>query len=188
MNLLQLFLTFLYVGTFTVGGGLASIPFIMDTLVRPGIISEDFLFSMLGISQSLPGAIGINLATYIGYEQFGVPGGIVTALGIVIPCFLISFIVSRVFMNISESKGVKAAFYGIRAVVCGLIATAAYSIMEKTGILNFGALVETGNVLSIFNWQALAIFAILLFGLFKFKKHPVVYVALGGLFGVIFFM
>lgn len=182
MSLLEIFLRFLYVGLFTVGGGLASIPLMIQMIVEPGLVSHDMFYNMLGISESTPGPIGVNIATYIGYTQYGVIGGIVTTMGIIIPCFIISFLVSKAFQRFSETKAVKAAFYGIRAAVAGMIATAAYGVIRIT-IINWDGYVETGRLPALLNWKAGLIFAALLFLLFKFKKHPVVYIALGALAG-----
>lgn len=185
MSLFEMFLRFLYVGLFTVGGGLASIPLILQMIVAPGLVSEEMFYNMLGISESTPGPIGVNIATYIGFTQYGVTGGIVTTLGIIIPCFIISFLVSRVFRRFSETKAVKSAFYGIRAAVAGLIATAAFGVV-RISVLTWGEYVSTGSFYNILNWKALAIFAVIYALLVKFKKHPVVYIALGGLAGFLF--
>ncbi|MDL2234249.1 chromate transporter [Ruminococcaceae bacterium OttesenSCG-928-L11] len=184
MSLLQLFLRFFYVGLFTVGGGLASIPLMLQTIVDAGLITEDMFYNMLGISQSTPGPIGVNLATYIGFGEYGVIGGIVTTLGIILPCFFISYLVSRAFQKFSETKAVKASFYGIRAVVTGMIATAAFGVLKIT-VLQWDVFQASGQWLSLVNWRALGIFAVVFVLLLRFKKHPVLYIALGGLAGLV---
>lgn len=185
MSLLELFFRFLYVGLFTVGGGLASIPLLIESIVEPGLISLDMFYNMLGISQSTPGPIGVNLATYIGYLQYGVFGGIVTTLGLMLPCFIISFLVSRAFQKFADTKAVKASFYGIRAAVAGLIATAAFSVLKIT-VFTWENFKTANQLLALINWKAFAIFAVLYVMLVKFKRHPVIYIALGGIAGLLF--
>jgi chromate transporter len=185
MSLLELFFRFLYVGFFTVGGGLASIPLLIENLVDTGLISHEMFYNMMGVAQSTPGPIGVNLATYIGFSQHSLWGGIVTTLGLIIPCFFISFAVSKAFQKFSETKAVKAAFYGIRAVVVGLIATAAFGVY-KVALLGWDAFRASGSFLDLFQWKAILIFAALYLLLVRFKKHPILYIALGGLLGFFF--
>lgn len=185
MSLLELFLRFLYVGLFTVGGGLASIPLLIDNLVMTGLISYDMFYNMVGIAQSTPGPIGVNLATYIGFTQYGVLGGIVCTFGIIIPCFIISFLVSRAFRKFSETKVVKAAFYGLRAVVAGLIATAAFGVYKVT-MIDWEGFQSSGSFLDLFGIPAILMFAVIYILLVRFRKHPILYIALGGLAGFFF--
>ena len=182
MGLPELILRFLYVGLFTVGGGLASIPLLIENLVDTGLISESLFYNMLAVAQSTPGPIGVNLATYIGFSQHGVGGGIITTLSLIIPCFIISCLVSRVFQKFSETKVVKSAFYGIRAVVAGLIATAAFGVYKVT-LLGWKEFCSSGSLLDLFHWKAILIFAVLFILLRRYKKHPILYIALGGLAG-----
>jgi chromate transporter len=186
MSLLEIFLRFLYVGLFTVGGGLASIPLMLQSVVSTGLVGEDMFYSMIAISESTPGPIGVNLATYIGFSQYGILGGIVTTLGVIIPCLVISLIVSRAFEKFSGAPVIKAAFYGVRAIVAGLIATAAWGVLRIT-VVTWDSFAATKDFLRIVSWPALAVFAALLFLVIRFKKHPVLYIALGGVAGLFLF-
>jgi len=193
-GLLDLVLRFLYVGFFTVGGGLAAIPHLLQVIVQPGLIDEDLFYNMIAISQSTPGPIGVNVATYIGFTEYGVIGGIAATMGMVLPCFVISSVVFKVYVKVTENRWVKAAFYGIRAAVAGLVSVAAWSVLKITvfsldafeisGLSFWAYMTQTANaLLAIIHWKALAAFAVLFFLVVKFKKHPALYIALGALAG-----
>ena len=115
----QLFWEFLKVGLFTVGGGLASLPFLYDISDKTGWFSHAQLADMIAISESTPGPIGINMATYVGFTSAGVLGSVLATLGFIIPSIIIVSIVSRFLKKFSENKFVKGAFYGLRAVSAG---------------------------------------------------------------------
>ena len=90
-SLFQLFGIFFYIGAFTIGGGLVAVTLMQQTLVDKGVISAEQFYNMVAISESTPGPIGINMATYIGYSQYGVFGGIVTTFGQVLPSVTVSY-------------------------------------------------------------------------------------------------
>ncbi len=185
MGIFDVFWRFLYVGLFTVGGGLASIPLLLHAIVEPGYVTEELFYNMIAISESTPGPIGVNLATYIGYNMFGVGGGIITTLALVIPCFVISYLVSRAFQKVKDTPVISAAFYGVRATVVGLIAVAAYGVLSITVIQPeaFAA----GDLPQLFNWNALIVFAALTLFVIKGKKHPIWTIAIGAVAGVLLF-
>ena len=186
MSLLEIFMRFMYVGLFTVGGGLASIPLMLQAIVAPGLVTEELFYSMIAISQSTPGPIGVNLATYIGFDQYGVVGGILATLGIIIPCSVISYFVSRAFEKVAETPMVKAAFYGIRAVVAGLIATAAWGVLRIT-VFALDAFKASGLLWQVLNYKALAVFVVLFAALKISKKDPIIFIVLGGVAGFVLF-
>ena len=95
MILLQLFIEFFKIGLFAVGGGMATIPFLQELSQRTGWFSERFITDMIAISESTPGPIGINMATYVGFNLAGVAGGIVATLGTIIPAIVIITLVSK---------------------------------------------------------------------------------------------
>lgn len=182
--MLDLILRFLYIGLFTVGGGLAAIPLMLETIVKPGFLEESLFYSMVAISESTPGPIGINLATYIGFERYGVLGAVLTSLAMVIPCFLISFGVSKVFQRFSQAKPVQTAFVGIRACVAGMIATAAWGVL-RLNVFHVDALF-TLDFVAFIDVRAFFLFAALWFCYERFQKHPVVYIAAGAAAGMLF--
>ena len=128
MMLLRLFLEFFKIGLFAVGGGMATIPFLYDLSDRTGWFTHTQLADMIAISESTPGPIGVNMATYVGYEMSGIPGSIFTTLGFVAPSIIIIIIVSLFLQKFRENRYVESAFYGLRPASSGLIASAALSV------------------------------------------------------------
>ena len=124
MMLLRLFWEFFKIGLFAVGGGMATIPFLYDLSDRTGWFTHTQLADMIAISESTPGPIGVNMATYVGYEMSGIPGSIFTTLGFVAPSIIIIIIVSLFLQRFRENRYVESAFYGLRPASSGLIASA----------------------------------------------------------------
>jgi chromate transporter len=192
MTFLYLFLEFFKTGLFAVGGGLATIPFLQELAVNEnyGWFSLDQLSDMIAVSESTPGPIGVNMATYAGYNAgfqidgigTGILGGIVATLGIVCPAIIIICIISKFLEKFRNNKFVNYAFYGIRPAVAGLITGAMASVFVSAVFI----LGETGTISGI-NIIASAAFVVLtaLCAVFK-KLHPIVFIALGALVGIIF--
>ena len=122
MMLLRLFWEFFKIGLFAVGGGMATIPFLYDLSDRTGWFTYTQLADMIAISESTPGPIGVNMATYVGYEMSGVLGSISTTLGFVAPSIIIIVIVSIFLQKFRDNRYVESAFYGLRPASSGLIA------------------------------------------------------------------
>ena len=95
MSLLQLAFTFFYIGLFTIGGGQVAITLMQQSIVSAGLISQEQFYNMIAISESTPGPIGINMATYIGYELYGVPGALAVTGAEVLPSIIIILIIAR---------------------------------------------------------------------------------------------
>ena len=125
----ELFCIFFYVGLFTIGGGLVAITLMQQTIVERGYISPESFYNMVAISESTPGPIGMNMATYIGYEFYGIPGAIITTIGQALPSIvvilLIAFLLSGKF---GEKPLVKSIFKTLRPATCGLILVAAADV------------------------------------------------------------
>ena len=145
MTLLQLMLTFFYVGLFTIGGGLVAITLMYGTIVEGGLISSEQFYNMVAISESTPGPIGINMATYIGYELYGVAGGIATTVATVLPSLIIITIIAKYFNRFQDKPLVKAAFTGLRPATSGMVLVAAVQVFI-IAILNVPAFQETGSI------------------------------------------
>lgn len=192
-SLFFLFWIFAYIGLVTIGGGLVAITVMHQTLVdRFALISNDLFYNMVAISESTPGPMGINMATYIGTELYGVGGGIVTTMGQVLPSIISIVIIAKFFGKFSEKAGVKAAFSTLRPAVTGVIAVAAVQVF----ILALLIVPEhVGSLSSLETWRTLSVgiripnLIFYLAGcavLFKTKVHPLFVVASGAVFGVIF--
>ena len=184
MTLLRLFFEFCRVGLFSVGGGLATIPFLTDLGERTGWFGAGDLANMIAISESTPGPMGVNMATYVGYNIEGVLGGIVATLGIVLPAVVIVTIVSKSLERFHQSKYVEYVFSGFRPAVTGLIAAAGLSVI-KTALLDMSAYNATGELLTLFSWPKILYCAAAFFAIRKFKKHPVVYIAISAAVGLL---
>ena len=126
----DLFLGFLKVGCFTFGGGYAAIPLIRDVALSYGWLTEEEFLNMIAVSESTPGPIGVNMATYVGFETAGIPGAVTATLGLICPSIIIILIIARVLKQFRENKTVDAAFYGLRPCSVALIAAAAMGVFE----------------------------------------------------------
>ena len=112
---------FFKIGLFSIGGGMATLPFLMDLTGKYDWFTISELTNMVAISESTPGPVGINMATYAGYNAAGVPGAIVATLALTAPAWIIIILIAKFLENFSENRNVKAAFYGIRPAVAALI-------------------------------------------------------------------
>lgn len=185
MNLFALCLNFFLTGLFAIGGGLAAIPIMEQFFVDTGVIDSELFYNMVAISESTPGPIGVNMATYIGFEKFGVFGGVLTTLSLVLPSFIIILIVAKMFLGMQNKPLVKNALYGIRAAVCGLIACAAWKVLCVT-VITPEAFISAPSFFTLFDFRQLIIFAVI-FALYNiFKKHPILYVLFGAVCGIVF--
>ncbi len=176
MILLQLFWEFFKTGLFAIGGGMATVPFLFDISARTGWFTTSELANMIAISESTPGPIGVNMATYVGFETAGIIGGVIATLGLMAPSVIISILVIKVLLHFMDKPVVGVVFKHIRPAVIGLILFAFWKLAKLTF---FGA---ENTIL----WLPLAAFAVLLFCMTMFKKvHPIVWIGVGALFGII---
>lgn len=182
MILLKLFYEFLKIGLFAVGGGMATIPFLQDLATTTGWYSQDLISRMIAISESTPGPIGINMATYVGYNVAGIYGGIVATLGEIIPSIIIVIIVSKSLDKFANNKYIDYCFYGLRAAATGLIASAALSVL-LISVFNIDLYAISSQVI---DFKRLFYFILMMFAIFKFKKHPITYIAVSAIVGIVF--
>lgn len=185
MTLLQLFFTFFCIDLFAIGGGLVAISIMQQQIVDKGLLTLEEFYNMVAISESTPGAIGINMATYIGNELYGVLGGIIVSIATVLPSLIIIILVARFFEHFQDKPIVQAAFKGLRPAVSGMIVVSAWNIFSLA-VLHLDTFKETKLLLDLFNFPAFIFYTISLFLLFKTKLHPVVIVLLGAVFGIVF--
>ncbi len=172
---------FFKIGLFSIGGGMATLPFLMDLTNKYDWFTISELTNMVAISESTPGPVGINMATYAGYNAAGVPGAIVATLALTAPALIIIVLIAKFLENFSENKNVKAAFYGIRPAVAALIGYAVWELL-KIAIVS----VVEGNVqVNVVNVTV----CVVTFALLQVKKlgklHPLVWIAAGACVGVV---
>lgn len=132
MIYLTLFLEFFKIGLFTFGGGLSMIPLIEQTVYKYDWITQSQFIDFLGICESTPGPIAINMATYIGSTQAGLLGSIAATLGVVMPSFIIIILIASILKNFTENKYVKAFLKGVKPVVIALILSTGVILLAKT--------------------------------------------------------
>jgi chromate transporter len=179
VKLLFLFAQFFKIGLFSVGGGYATLPFLYEMADTYDWLGREDVGNMLAVAQSLPGAIGVNLSAYTGFRYAGIPGGFAAALGLVSPSIIIIVIVARLLGAFKQSKTVAALFAGFRPAGAGLLSAAAFAAVAVS-------LYAPGQRIwyEALRWREALLFAVLFFLIFKFKKHPVVYIAAAGLAGI----
>ena len=140
MTLLTLFLTFFKIGLFTFGGGYGMIPLIQQEALAHGWLDAETLYRYIGICESTPGPIAVNMATFVGASQAGLAGSLCATVGVVLPSFVIILLIAAVMKSFRENRYVKAALRGIKPVVAGMIAATGLYIALKCMIVNFGML------------------------------------------------
>ena len=129
MIYLQLFYEFFKTGLFAIGGGLATLPFLSDMAERTGWFTQSQLADMLAVSESTPGPVGVNMATYVGFETAGVLGAIVATLGLVFPSIVIILVIAGFLKAFRNNKFVDAAFYGLRPASTAMVASAGIGVV-----------------------------------------------------------
>ena len=189
MIYLRLFLEFFKTGLFAVGGGMATVPFLYDMSDKTGWFTYDKLADMIAVSESTPGPIGVNMATYVGFTSAGIPGALVATLGLVTPSVIIILIIAKFLAGFSDNKYVKAAFYTIRPASTALIAAAGVLVLQIS-LLNTEALGQGGGVLGLFDFKSIVLAAIVFiatnFVKSAKKLHPVVFIVLSAVAGIVF--
>jgi len=193
---LRLYWEFFKTGLFAVGGGMATIPFLKDIGESTGWYTYTDLMNMLAVSESTPGPIGINMATYVGFTVGGPLGAVVATIGEVTPSIIVILIVAALLKNFRDNKYVNNAFYGLRPASTGLIGAACIAVMlevlTSVNVLSEGRIVNAfqlgeGSVLHL---PKLALAALLL-ALTNWVKptknlHPIVFIALSAVVGILF--
>lgn len=186
---LLLFWEFLKIGLFSVGGGMATLPFLYDLSDSTGWFTHAQLADMLAVSESTPGPVGINMATYVGYTVGGFGGALLATLGVILPGTVIVLIIAGMLDKFRGNKYVDAAFYGLRPASTGLIAAAGVSVVS-IALLNTSLYAATGNLLDLISVKAVILAAVLLVltNLVKptRKLHPVVFIAASAVVGIVF--
>lgn len=185
MIYITLFLEFFKVGLFSIGGGLATLPFLYDLTNKYNWFDRNMLADMIAVSESTPGPIGVNMATFAGFHSSGLLGGIIATVGLITPSIIVIIIVAGFLEKFKNSQTIDSIFYGLRPAVTGLIAAAGFQVF-KISILVLNTIPSIKNLFSLINYKAAILLVVLLFAIIKFKKHPVVYIASAAIIGVIF--
>ena len=189
MIYLQLFFEFFKIGLFAVGGGMATLPFLYDMAEKTNWFTSGQLADMIAVSESTPGPIGVNMATYVGFTTAGFWGGLIATLALVTPSVIIIVIISYFLKAFRENKYVDAAFYGLRPASTGLIAAAGMTVVTIT-LLQMDLFKNSGSIMDLFNWKSL-ILAVIIYILSNNikqtkKLHPVFFIVGSAIIGILF--
>lgn len=186
---LRLFWEFFKTGLFAVGGGMATLPFMYDISDKTGWFTHSMLADMVAVSESTPGPIGVNMATYVGFVTGGIPGAVIATVGLVTPSVIVILLIARVLKAFRENQYVDAGFYGLRPCSIGLIAAAGVLVV-KLALFNTELYASTGAIADLFNVKALILAAVLLAATRCIKKlkglHPIVFILASAVIGIVF--
>ena len=185
MDLLTLCFEFFKTGLFAVGGGLATLPFLTQMQQKYQWFSATDLANMIAVSESTPGPIGVNMATYVGYLTGGIPGSLAATMGLVTPSFIVIMLVAMVLQAFRKSRYVIGAFYGLRPASAAMITAAGVTVVRAS----FFTIVPEYSTPQL-DWRCVALAALLLLLTRVVKKtkkfHPIVFIAFSAVVGVVF--
>ena len=195
MLYLQLFWEFFKTGLFAIGGGMATVPFLREISAKTGWFTAADLADMIAVSESTPGPIGINMATYVGYTTVnnhhgpvaGILGSIIATVGLVTPSVIIILIIAKFLEKFRDNRYVNAAMYALRAASVALISAAGISII----LISVFRITEIGQFRqAVFDFRLFFLAALILI-LTRWvpqtkKLHPVVFIVLSAVIGIVF--
>lgn len=180
MIFLRLFWEFFKTGLFSIGGGLATLPFLYEMQEKTGWFTVKDLSNFIAVSESTPGPMGINMATYTGFVTAGPIGSVIAVCGLVLPSIVIIIMISKILDRFKNNKYVDRLMYGLKAASVALIFCAGVSVANTAFIIE-----GIPFSIDIFNWPAI-IFGIVLFAVYKLtNKHPIFYIIAAGIVGVL---
>ena len=186
MIYLQLFVEFFKTGLFSVGGGLATLPFLYEMSDKTHWFSHADIADMIAISESTPGAIGINMSTYAGFKTGGYPGGVIATLALATPSLIIILIISGFLQKFRDSRAVQHAFYGLRPASIAMITAAGLNV-AKVSLVNIDAFLASHQLTDLFLWKAILLAIVIFAGQKLFPKiHPVAFIAFSAVVGIVF--
>lgn len=185
----RLFYEFFKAGLFAIGGGMATLPFLYNISDKTGWFTYGQLADMVAISESTPGPIGVNMATYVGFTTAGIPGAVVATVGLITPSIIIILIIAGFLKSFKDSKYVQNAFYGLRPASTGLIAAACFSVFTLI-MFNKEAYESSGDLMKLISIPNILLLIVLYYFTAVCKKtkglHPVVFIAASAVIGIIF--
>jgi len=190
MIFLQLFWEFFKTGLFSVGGGLATLPFLSQMADKYGWFTHEMLADMVAVSESTPGPIGINMATFAGFHAAGIPGALVATLSLILPSIVVILIIAKFLAKFDQKPIVQDTFSGLRPAVAGLIAAAGWSVLSIS-LFHFENFSGLSTFWTVLDWKAWILFAaiLILTRLPKIKKlHPAAFIGLAAVAGIVFKM
>lgn len=169
MIYITLFIEFFKIGLFAIGGGAATIPFLFDLSKKYNWFSFEELTNMIAVAESTPGPIGVNMATFAGFQTAGILGGIIATIGLITPSVIIIVLIAKLLKNYAQNQNIQILLGSIRPAVLALIIYALMSIVK----------------ISIIDYLSLSVFLILTIIMLKYKKNPILYILLSAAIGII---
>lgn len=185
MIYLKLFYEFAKIGLFAIGGGLAAIPFLSDLSARTNWYTTAELADMIAVSESTPGPIGINMATFAGFKVAGISGALASTLGLITPSCIIMILIAKVLTNFHNNATVNSTFYGLRPASVALISAAGVAV-AKVSLISIEAYKLSGSLTDLFMLKAIALAVVLFILTKKFRLHLVASIAISAVIGIIF--
>ena len=189
MILLDLFVTFFQIGLFTFGGGYAMISLVREKVLEFGWLTEAELLNMIAVSESTPGPIAVNMATFVGSTQAGIIGSAFATLGVVLPSFIIILLISAVLKNFLKYEAVKAALTGVRPCVVALILGTSVTLAFST-LLGFKSIASGGinpDVRAIIIFALVAIVGFVIKKISGKKASPIVMILISAGLGMLLY-
>ena len=184
MTHLRLMFEFFKTGLFAVGGGLATLPFLYEISDKTGWFSHADIADMIAISESTPGAIGINMSTYAGFKTAGVPGGILATLSLAAPSLIIILIIAKFLNKFRDNPNVEGAFYGLRPASIAMITAAGLNV-AKVALVNIPAFQASGSLADLFLPKAIILGILIFVGQKKLNWSPILFIALSAVVGIV---
>ncbi len=198
MIYLRLFFEFFKAGLFAIGGGLATLPFLYEMGEKTGWFTAADVADMIAVSESTPGAIGINMATFAGFKTAGIPGAICSTLGLAAPSIIIILIVAKFLQKFRSNKYVNSAFFGLRPASMAMITAAGLNVV-RIALVNMDALSKAGadvragdlagavsSIGDFFILKAWILAIVLIVAIKKLNWHPIIFIAFSALVGIVF--
>lgn len=183
MIYLRLFYEFFKTGLFSVGGGLATLPFLYDISTKTGWFSTEGIADMVAISESTPGPIGVNMATYAGFQTAGILGSIAATVGLVTPSVIVILIIAMFLKKFRNNVYVERVFYGLRPASLAMISAAFVSIV-LIAIVNIPLFKSTGSLLDLVSLPALVMAAVIFVLNRKTNWHPIWFILASAVLGI----
>ena len=199
MIYLRLFFEFFKTGLFALGGGLATLPFLYEMAEKTGWFTAADVADMIAVSESTPGAIGINMATFAGFKTAGVSGGLCATLGLAAPSIIIILIVAQFLNKFRNNPVVDSAFNGLRPASMAMITAAGLNVV-KIALVNMSALkiagdsMKAGDIAGVcesvlggfFLWKGWVLAVFIYVASKKLKWHAIIFIALSAFVGILF--
>ena len=184
MTLLRLMFEFFKTGLFAVGGGLATLPFLYEISDKTSWFSHADIADMIAISESTPGAIGINMSTYAGFKTAGVPGGVLATLSLAAPSLIIILIIAKFLNKFRDNPNVEGAFYGLRPASIAMITAAGLNV-ARVALVNIPAFQASGSLADLFLPKAIILGILIFAGQRKLNWSPILFIAISAVVGIV---